>query len=420
MINNKQLESLNTCLISTNDDVKEYIQKYCKKNGYTIFESKKYIFGYCEKSTVNVMLTAHYDVVHEKKADSEVFYDSKNQVFWSPNGLGADDRAGIFIILNQIETIKPKFLLFTDEEEKGGLGGDEFCKDFSKKIDTNLFIALDRKGNNNFVTYDDDNKDVEKFIVSNGFVKEFGSFTDICNLMEEFNVSGVNLSVGYENNHTFTEILRIKNMINTIEALNNILIDKFLKTKHVFVKKEYERYNYHDQTCGFWQGGTYKVWNNTTRKFEEPKKESSVTEKETPKDTEKPKEVTNEDIDNAKKSAIIEFNSPNNCAKFDIPKFKAKELGSCGDCIFAIECENNFESLKDFCPESGLAKEEAYGNGNCKCCSSVHDCYPDETCIMHDMFIFEAKELKNCDICTINCKGKEEVDGNSNTAELMH
>ena len=50
----------------------------------------------CE-GTEPVMLVAHMDTVF-KTPPKNIYYDRRQRVMWSPQGLGADDRAGIFDI----------------------------------------------------------------------------------------------------------------------------------------------------------------------------------------------------------------------------------------------------------------------------------------------------------------------------------
>ena len=52
---------------------------------------------------------------------SEIYYDQRKAIMWSPDGLGADDRAGIFAIIQIIaDGYRPSIILTTDEE-RGGL-----------------------------------------------------------------------------------------------------------------------------------------------------------------------------------------------------------------------------------------------------------------------------------------------------------
>jgi hypothetical protein len=73
---------------------------------------------------------------------------------WSPQGLGSDDRAGIFAILQIVQSgLRPSIILTTDEE-RGGLGAQKLAKRECPIPFLRYMIQLDRHGNNDCVFYD--------------------------------------------------------------------------------------------------------------------------------------------------------------------------------------------------------------------------------------------------------------------------
>lgn len=59
---------------------------------------------------------------------------------WSPQGLGADDRAGIFAIIQIIKSgLRPHIILTTDEEV-GGVGADLLSKNGNPFADLRYII----------------------------------------------------------------------------------------------------------------------------------------------------------------------------------------------------------------------------------------------------------------------------------------
>jgi hypothetical protein len=64
-------------------------------------------------------------------------------------------------------------------------------------------------GYNDCVFYSCDNEEFINYIEAYGFVWSFGSFSDISTLMPELGIAGVNLSVGYIEEHSETEYWRI-------------------------------------------------------------------------------------------------------------------------------------------------------------------------------------------------------------------
>ena len=84
-------------------------------------------------------------------------------------------------------------------------------------------IQLDRRGACDCVFYDCANGDFIKFIETYGFIEAKGSFSDISFLMPAWKVCGVNLSVGYANEHSVSEILHINVLFRTIDKVKKML-----------------------------------------------------------------------------------------------------------------------------------------------------------------------------------------------------
>lgn len=82
---------------------------------------------------------------------------------------------------------------------------------------------MDRQGNNDAVYYDCDNPLFEEYITRFGFVTDIGSFSDICFICPAWGIAGVNLSIGYFNEHSLGEHLRVKDMMCTIDRVCAIL-----------------------------------------------------------------------------------------------------------------------------------------------------------------------------------------------------
>lgn len=229
--------------------------QYCKNNldnkGYRMTNyNNKFLFGV---GNIPVLLVAHLDTVHKERP--EIYFDSKKGVLWSPNGIGGDDRCGVYAILKICETHKPYVLLTTDEEI-GGLGALEFCESF-KDIDLKKYIKfiieIDRRGCNQAVFYDCGNKDFQKYILSFGFEEEFGTFSDISFISPQFDIASVNLSAGYYNEHTSSEYIVIDDLAYMITKIIEILDDKkhhkyydFQEIKYVYkgLGKDYKAEGY--------------------------------------------------------------------------------------------------------------------------------------------------------------------------------
>ena len=145
---------------------------------------------------------------------------------WSPEGLGADDRAGVYAILRILKTGLRPHVIFTTDEEKGGIGAYSIaikCQDFFNKI--KYIIELDRQGSHDCVFYECNNRDFVRYVESFGFFEELGSFSDISYICPEWKVAGVNLSIGYKNEHSYVETLHISHFFATIDKVIKMLKD---------------------------------------------------------------------------------------------------------------------------------------------------------------------------------------------------
>lgn len=223
------------------DELKDWLYNHLKNYYKDIDNSDGYL--YC-KGDIPVCLVAHMDTVHTKSvADVWISYDSPD-IITSPQGIGGDDRCGVFALL-QLKYLKPH-LLFTEDEEIGAIGAEKFVKKY-KELDVNVFIEIDRRGSNDVVRYDDDNDSVVKIFEEYGFKEEYGSFTDISTLCPHFGISGVNISSGYYNAHTTNEYINLEELLFNIKRIKNIIKhSNLLKTKHKYEESSY---------VGYYQGG---------------------------------------------------------------------------------------------------------------------------------------------------------------------
>ncbi len=186
------------------DFVVEELNKYYKK---VITQEKKEFVA--AKGDIPIVLVAHLDTVFNEEGRKEmlIFHDPEEDVTWSPNGLGTDDRAGVLMILRIIQKTKLRpCILFTTDEESIGTGAEAVAKKKQELFgDISYVIELDRQGYKECVFYDCDNPEFQKFIENFGFETKIGTFTDISIICPEWGVAGVNLSVGYYYEHSYIE-----------------------------------------------------------------------------------------------------------------------------------------------------------------------------------------------------------------------
>lgn len=196
----------------------KYLVNALGKQGYKVQKRKSFIYG---PGTIPVLLVAHIDTVHSCKPQ-QIFHDKEVAVLWSPDGLGADDRAGVWAILQLLRRGHRPHILFTDGEEVGGIGADD-AADMLDAPDVKYIIQLDRRGAHDAVYYGCDSKDFEAYITKHGFSTASGSFSDISILCPAWGIAGVNLSVGYYNEHGSAEYLMLPELRSTVDAVSSLL-----------------------------------------------------------------------------------------------------------------------------------------------------------------------------------------------------
>jgi hypothetical protein len=209
----------------TQDQLKELLPVELLNAGYTdVVVDDGYIYA---KGNIPVLLTAHMDTVHSEPVKD--FYehvdDKGDHIISSPQGIGGDDRCGIYMILELIKEYKP-YILFCEDEESGGIGSKKFCKtEFINELaDLRFLIELDRANGNDAVYYDCDNPEFTRFIEdTTGYKEAWGSFSDISNLAPACRVAAVNLSCGYYHAHTLKEEVNVEEMLHTIEVVKKLL-----------------------------------------------------------------------------------------------------------------------------------------------------------------------------------------------------
>ena len=149
-----------------------------------------------------------------------------------PQLLGADYRAGVAMLWLLKDS--GHSLLITDGEENGRTASKWLInknKDISERINQRhqFMIQLDRCNATEYKCYKVGNKEFRAFIeAQTGYAEpEFGAMTDICSLCK--NICGVNLSIGYYDQHSIYESLNIDEWLNTFHLVEKILAMKHLR-----------------------------------------------------------------------------------------------------------------------------------------------------------------------------------------------
>lgn len=184
-----------------------------------------------------IMLTAHMDTVHEKPVCTIVKENVKEGTkLSSPQGLGGDDRSGVWLILQVLyRTDFRPTILFCEDEEIGIIGAEKFIKAKERDILTEMkyIVELDRRNATDAVFYSCGNKEFQKYIEERTENKKAeGSFSDICVLSPIGDVASVNLSCGYYKEHkpdTYVIFEEMEAVVGKVVALlkDEVNVEKF-------------------------------------------------------------------------------------------------------------------------------------------------------------------------------------------------
>lgn len=246
ILKDKEYNLFELIIKSSQQGVLSSMKKFLRENyGYNkVVANNKFIIAFGDEP---VALVAHMDTVHKTRV-KELYYDKDKNVMWSPQGIGADDRAGIYSIIEIIRNkVKPTIILTTDEEI-GGAGAYSLINMFEKApCDIKYLIELDRRGSEDCVFYDCDNLEFEDYINTFGFKTAWGSFSDISIICPVWGIAGVNLSIGYYDEHSLIERLDVTQMFETTEKVVKLIKDASnIKTPFIYIEslisKRYAEY----------------------------------------------------------------------------------------------------------------------------------------------------------------------------------
>lgn len=121
------------------------------------------------------------------------------------------------MILQIIRTVRCH-VLFCEDEEIGGVGADLFVES-GIRPKVNFIVELDRRGWNDAVFYECGNLEFVEFVEGFGFREDAGSFSDISILAPHLETAAVNISAGYENEHTRYEHIDLHHAMRNAERV---------------------------------------------------------------------------------------------------------------------------------------------------------------------------------------------------------
>jgi hypothetical protein len=224
----------------------------------------------------DVMFTAHLDtataalttVTHVIEGDI-IKTDGKSI-------LGADDKAGVAIMLNMIEKEIPGLYYFFLGEEVGCIGSRKVAEaQKENKIEgINKVISFDRRGNNSVITFQSSARCCSDTFGSalakalNDADSDFkyenddtGILTDSVQFVSIY-AECTNISVGYQNEHTYSERQDIAHLTKLAEAClkvdwNSLPVERDPKTKEYKSYGSYGTYGSYGKSSYGYTGRSY-------------------------------------------------------------------------------------------------------------------------------------------------------------------
>lgn len=241
---NKRL--FETIVRKTQPQLKNWLKSQLQQAGYKeCYDETGFLYA---EGDIPVMLIAHLDTVH-KEPVVNICWDSSYNVAMSPQGIGGDDRCGVYMILRVIKDLKCH-VLFCEDEEIGGRGAADFTySGLSPAV--NFLIEFDRKGNNDAVFYDCENMDFIDLLKQYGFKEDYGSFSDISTIAPHLGRAAVNVSSGYYRQHTTSEYVNMREMNVNADRIaklireNNGTFYEYVESPHAWKNwRNYSGYSY--------------------------------------------------------------------------------------------------------------------------------------------------------------------------------
>lgn len=217
---------------------------------------------------------AHTDTVHNIVADDEFQVVQTGDLLYGLNpikkkmqGIGGDDKVGIFLALTLLEELDVVKVAFFRDEEVGCVGSAFADMDFFTK--SAFVLEADRKGNDDFVRdisgvklYGDNfAKAISPYLKLYGYKEyDFGGLTDVMLLKEMgLRVACANVSCGYYNPHMDGEIISIADVENTLNLFRDLAENLgYRKWKHTYQApaRRVQRYTGFNSTYYSTQKGT--------------------------------------------------------------------------------------------------------------------------------------------------------------------
>ena len=192
-------------------------------------------------ATHRTLFVAHVDTVHREDGANKI---RKTAGKWYADGavLGADDGAGVAILMHLLCGGVPAYYVFTQGEECGGIGARALAKDELLLSEFDRAIAFDRRGLDSVITHqgygrccsDEFAQALADELCSGNVLMYLGDDTGVYTDTAEF-VDVIpectNISVGYNFEHSVQEELNIHHFTALADAVLTVPWDSLPTTR---------------------------------------------------------------------------------------------------------------------------------------------------------------------------------------------
>lgn len=228
------------------------------------------------------IFASHFDTACKDQVDVTHVFENNFIKTDKKSILGADDKAGVTILLWLIKNNIPGLYYFFIGEEVGCIGSSLAAKNLQFKGDYDRIISFDRRGTSSIITHQSGTKtcsdefasELAKQLNQSGVTyrkDDTGVYTDSAEFTSVI-PECTNISVGYYQEHTFSEHQDIVHLIKLAKACLNVKWEE-LPTKRDMNKVEskwdsYGSGSYSSRSYNGWNHngfsrGTGHTWNNS-------------------------------------------------------------------------------------------------------------------------------------------------------------
>ena len=272
---NRLIEVLSVPTHSRNEKLMiEYLQKVLTQKGYEHYtDTHGNIYVTKGNSKNYPCFVAHTDTVHKVNLNLQVLQTESvedgvmltgiDKKTGRPSGIGGDDKCGVFLALEMLDTLPNVKAAFFVSEEIGCKGSMYADPKFFENV--GYVIQYDSPGGDSMsltlmgrFLFNQKSEFADKVT---GLIKEHGivdwayhPYTDVWQIMEKFNIACLNLAAGYYRNHTDEEFVVVNDVQNGFE-LGLKLVKELGENK--YQNKKEDRY-ISSMKSNYWKSDTKK------------------------------------------------------------------------------------------------------------------------------------------------------------------